>query len=76
MQGYITTGKNDYHMLCQPDYLNIGAQGDGPALNLDDTLKNCYSYKSLTFNNEILTGRTTGRYVNKFQIQDLELFVV
>ena len=70
------TGDNDYFMLCQPDYLNIGAQGDGPALHIDSTFKDCATYKSLTFDNEILTGRTEGRFLNSFEIQDLELFIV
>ena len=35
MQGFLSTANNDYIMLCQPDYLNIGAQGDGPALHID-----------------------------------------
>ena len=25
MQGFLSTASNDYIMLCQPDYLNIGA---------------------------------------------------
>ena len=70
------TGENDYFMLCQPDYLNIGAQGDGPALHLDSTFKHCSTYKSLTFNNPILTGRTEGPHLNDFEIMDLELFIV
>ena len=76
MQGYLSTGENDYVMLCQPDYFNIGAQGDGPAIHLDKTFKSCSTYKSLTFKNDIITGRKDGRFINDFEIQDLELFII
>ena len=76
MQGYLATGDNDYFMLCQPGMLNIGSQGEGPALQLDETFKTCYTYKSATFKNELLTGRTEGRFLNRFEVRELELFII
>ena len=76
MQSFLSTTQNDMILLCMPDYMNIGAQGEGPSLNLTNTLKDCYSYKSKTFANQILTGRTEGRFLNKWQVQELELFII
>ena len=56
--------------------MSIGAQGDGPAIQLDERFKDCASYKSLTFNNEILTGRTEGRFINDFEVQELEVYII
>ena len=68
MKGFVSTAENDFIMLCAREYLNIGAQGDGPALHLDDTFKNCSTYKSKTFNNELLHGKTEGRLINDFEV--------
>ena len=76
MKGYPAEIGSDYIMLCQPDYLNIGAQGEGPAINLDATFTRCNSHKSKTFNNEILTGRSKGRFVNRFEVEEIELFII
>ena len=76
MQGFIQTGQNDYVMLCAREYLNIGAQNEGPAIHLDNTFKNCSTYQSATFNNQLLTGRTEGRFLNDFQAQEIELFII
>jgi len=52
-----TTYDNDYFMLCEPTYMTVGAKGDGPAIRLDEKLKNGKSYSSETFKNPILTGK-------------------
>ena len=63
-------------MLCMPESLSIGAQGEGPAIQIDETFKFCNTYKSATFNNELLTGRTEGRFLNRFEVTELEMFII
>jgi len=76
MEGFLSTGENDYIMLCAHNYLNIGAQSDGPSLHLDEAFKFCSTHHSLTFANHLLNGKTEGRFQNKFEVQDLEVFII
>lgn len=60
MQAFLSTRENDYIMLCANTYLNIGAQGKGPAIHLDQTFKGCSTNESLTFKNKMLHNRSAG----------------
>ena len=65
-------------MLCERTKLSIGFENEGPALHLDEKFERCSTYRSLTFENELLHGRsseTTG-YPNAFTVQDLEFYLI
>jgi len=51
------TAENDFQMLADLNYLAIGMGGDGPALRVDMELKTGRSYRSLTYDNDVLTGK-------------------
>ena len=78
----MSTGSNEYIMLCSNNYMNIGAQGKGPAIHLDATFKNCSTNESKTFYNKMLNGRQAGalivdgRFAESFEVQDMEAYIV
>lgn len=76
LAAFRSTCENDFIMLCQPDYMNIGAQDEGPAIHLDEQFSHCTTQRSKTFANPLLHGKTSGSALNNFGIQDLEIFVV
>jgi hypothetical protein len=76
LQHFYSTAANQMHMLCDLDYIAIGAEGEGPALRFDDKLEHGKSYKSFTFNNEPLTCKTEGFKKNEFVVQDMEVYIV
>ena len=55
-------------MLADFDYLAIGMEEEGPALRLDDKLKNGKSYRSLTYENDLLTCKIEGFKRNEFEV--------
>lgn len=63
-------------MLCEPDYMTVGSNGDGPAIRFDDKLDTGRSYHSETFDNELLTLETVGAFKDTFNIDELEVFII
>jgi len=77
MQGFVQSGKNDYVMICERDRLDIGFENEGPAIHLDGNLQRCGTYRSLTFENELLHGRKgDSALINDFTVQELEFFII
>ena len=78
MKGFVTSGKNDYIMLCERTRLDIGFEKDGPAIHLDENLQRCSTYSSLTFENEPLHGRggSDETTAPDFTVQELEFFII
>jgi len=74
---YKTTGKNNYVMLCEPDYISFGG-GDGHyGLYLDDTLNNGLSSPCPTFDNEPLCSpgsKKAGTATVEFECVGLEVW--
>ena len=56
--------------------MTVGANGEGPALRLDDKLQTGRSYHSETFDNDLLTQETEGAFKDTFTVQDLEVFII
>jgi len=71
---YKSTGNNEYHMLADLNYLAIGMGGDGPALRVDETLSTGWSYKCVTYDNQVLID-VADKFKNEFQVQDFEAFI-
>ena len=63
-------------MLCEPTYLTIGANGQGPAIRFDEKLETGRSYSSETFQNDILTLETEGAFKDTFKIDELEVYII
>ena len=69
------TGKNNYQLLCKFDYLTVGMLNEGPAIRLDEKLKFGKTYRSETYDNDVLTYKDD--YLrNEFEIADLEVYIV
>lgn len=63
------TGANEMQMLADINYLAIGMGGEGPALRLDEKLQYGKSYRSLTYENEILTCKAEDDFKkNEFEV--------
>ena len=57
--------------------MTVGAQGDGPSIRIDETLKHGKSYKSKTFNNEVLTYKPEGEFKREeFDIENIEVYIL
>ena len=76
LEAFYSTQKNDFILMAALDYMAVGAGGKGPALRIDDLLKDGNTYVSDTFENKLLHGRTEGKFLNDFKVQDLEMFIV
>ena len=76
MNCFKSTGENERFMLCEPTYLTIGANGQGPAIRFDEKLETGRSYCSETFQNDILTLETEGAFKDTFRIDELEVYII
>lgn len=71
---YGYTGENEFQMLADLDYLAIGMGGEGPAIRIDEKLQYGKSYRSETYNNNVLTCKK-GAMGHDFEVQDLEAYL-
>ncbi len=55
MKYHSMKGNRD-HLLCDKDYLSIGAGGDGAAIYLGNDLHRGFTYKCASYNNRPLNG--------------------
>ena len=76
VEQYPALGTNDFYYLCASKYLTIGANGDGPAIRLDELLKKGRSYSCETFDNPSFSGRTEGPDKERYDIEDIELHLL
>ncbi|TNV70582.1 hypothetical protein FGO68_gene8104 [Halteria grandinella] len=72
---FYETGQNMRYLLGEMTYFQIGGEGDGPAIWVNERLERGHSNKSATFGNEILTlGQ---RHIDDtFDIHNLEVFIL
>jgi len=72
---YYDKGNNGRYLLCELEYLQIGGEGDGPALWLHESLTRGQTNRCHTYENEVLTmGKDTAG--NFFEVMVLELFIL
>lgn len=61
--------------MCRFDYLTVGMEGEGPAIRLDELLKFGKTYRSETYDNDVLTYRD-GYLRYEFEILDMEAYIL
>ena len=72
---YAATKEDHVHLVCDRSSLSIGSGNGGPAIYLTDSLLYGYSYRSETYDNEVLCRHKDGDE-NQFECYAVEVYLI